>query len=63
MNTIWIVRKHPPYPYGAGWIDAFTIHSTHSNRAEAMNVVNEKMRSQTRTYLYTLGKVVLKEKK
>ena len=61
MSAIWIVRKHPKYPYGEGWLNSFTIYGAYSSRAEAVIVVNQKMQSKTRTHLYTIGKVITKK--
>ncbi len=60
--TIWIVRRHPRMPYGTGgYLAAFTIFSTHATKAEAQEVVTKKMRNKNTNYLYTAGKVQLKE--
>jgi hypothetical protein len=64
--TIWIVRKHPPYPLGISYgnLEAFTIFSTHSTRAEAEAVASSKgarAKKQNSRYLYTVGRVTLKE--
>lgn len=59
--TIWIVRKHPLFPYnGGGWMEQFTIHSTHANRKEAKEVADKKNGSKTTNYLYTVGRVSLR---
>jgi len=59
---IWIVRKHPPMPYRsqAGHLEAFTIHSSHSNHASAANKAKD-LNQRSQVYLYTVGKIQLKE--
>lgn len=60
--TIWIVRRHPPAPYGyRGHLEAFTIFSTHATKAEAQRVVLKKMSSRITDYCYTVGRVQLKK--
>jgi hypothetical protein len=61
MNVIWVVRKHPPIGrFINGWLEAFVIHSTHATRKEAKAEADLK-NSRRPSYLYTVGKVALKE--
>lgn len=63
--TIWIAKRHPRHPYSYGYhaqtfLGAFTIVGTFSSRKEAKAFVDQKM-SRRPNYLYTVGKVELKE--
>ncbi|MFD0669684.1 hypothetical protein ACT80S_18345 [Ramlibacter sp. MAHUQ-53] len=61
--TIWIVRKHPPYPFDARYAtEAFTIHSTHPTRAAAQVEAHRKMQCKPK-YFYSVGRVQLREAK
>lgn len=61
--TVWLVRKHPKHPMYNAPIEAFTIVSTHANRASAANEAKGRNERRTTCVLYTVGKVTLKETK
>lgn len=59
----YILRKHPRYPYG-GWdgsahIAAFTIHDVSTNKAMLQRIAKEK--NKRSRYLWTVGKLTVKE--
>lgn len=61
---IYILRKHPRYPYsgfcGPAHIEAFTIEDVSTNRAMLARIAKEK--NKRSTYLWTVGKITVKEK-
>jgi|LakMenE18May11ns_1017448.scaffolds.fasta_scaffold7573038_1 hypothetical protein len=59
MKIIWIVRKHPPYPYSRGNLEAFTIHGQYPSRVEAKAEADKK--NKRSNYLYTVYGLKVKE--
>ena len=62
MNAIYIIRKHPPYPFGRGHLEVFTIVDAKATKKEADEITKQK-NSKASRYLYTVGRVQLKETK
>jgi hypothetical protein len=60
--TIWIVRKHPPAPYGGrgDFLKAFEIVGTYATSAEAKAYADNKKANRNTLYHYSVGKVSLK---
>jgi len=65
LSTIWIVRKHPPHPYGGygagSHLEAFTIHKIFHSHAEAKT--EAETRNKKSSYLFTVKRINLLEKK
>ena len=59
MKYIYLLRKHPPYPYynfgGRNHLEAFTIVGVYYSRAEAFNIAKEK--NKRSNYLFTVKRI------
>lgn len=63
MTTIFIVKKHPPHPYGhRQFLEAFTISGIYSNRKDAAQEAKEKNEHPNTKYFYSVGMIRLEDK-
>ena len=62
---VYLLRKHPRYPYGSfcgpAFLEAFTIHGTSTDRKELEAIAMQK--NKRSTYRWTVGKLTIGDKK